>query len=339
MNQISILGVDLGKSSFQLHGNDEQGREVLTRKVSRQKLLTMLATLPPCVVAMEACGGSHYWAQEIEKLGHQVKQIPPQEVKPFVKRYKTDARDAAAIAECAARPSTRVVAQKSPEQVDIQSIHRVRDRLVRERTAIANELRGLLLERGIVGQQGRAGLQQLLTNLAEREEDISPLFRELILDLWQQWRDRDEAVDRYGHQLEQLGKEHEICKKLMQIPGIGSINATLLFSYAGNGHQYPNGRDFSASLGLVPKQHSTGGRDLLLGISKRGNKQLRKQLVHGARAAYRWFLNEKEPSRIGTWVKRLAQRKHPNQVIVALANKLARIAWKVMARNEAYRAM
>ncbi len=338
MNKISIVGIDLAKSTFQLHGIDSQGHTRLTKKLRRSQLLKHLSKLPECKIAMEACCGSHYWAREILALGHQVQLIPPQQVKPFVQGHKNDARDAQGIAEAASRPKTSSVTVKSEAQLDIQALHCVRERLIRERTAIGNEIRGILAERGIVMAAGIKALRNRITELMAQPDSLSPITQQLAMDLLQQWQDRDEAVRRYDVQLKVLAKQDPVCQQLQSVPGIGIINATLLRCHGGNGSQYKNGRQFSASLGLVPRQHSSGDKPRLMGISKKGNRTVRKQLVHGARSAYKKFMKQAPKSRLAAWVQQLASRMHPNKVVVALANKLARIAWVILTRQETYRA-
>lgn len=338
MSKTSIIGIDLAKHVFQLHGNDAQGHTKLAKQVRRHQLLEVLAQQPKCLVAMEACGGSHHWAREIKKLGHEVKVIPAQYVKPFVQVNKNDARDAQAIAEAAARPSIKGIALKSIEQQDLQALHRVRERLVKDRTAVGNELRGLLLEMGITISKGNKVVRESIGLIAEDAENgLSYRYRQLILDLQDQWLELDKRIEAYSKELEQIASSTDACQRLQSIPGIGPINATLLYSQMGDASDYQSGRHFSASLGLVPKQHASGGKELMLGISKQGNKHVRKQLVHGARAAYRALLNTETPNRLTEWIKGM-EGKHPNKIVVALANKLARIAWALMHKGGVYQA-
>lgn len=337
MNKTNIIGIDLAKNVFQLHINDRHGRTVLTKKLKRPQLLNTIAQQPKALVAMEACGGSHHWAREIKKLGHEVKVIPAQYVKPFVQVNKNDARDAQAIAEAAARPNINGIAVKSIEQQDLQAIHRVRDRLIKERTATSNELRGLLAEMGIVIAKGHKAVREEIGFIAEDAENgLSHSFRRLILDLQDQWLERDRRIEQYTKELEKIGNELEACRRLQSIPGVGTINATLLFSHMGDPKDYKSGRHFSASIGLVPKQYGSGGKEVMLGISKQGNKHVRKQLVHGARAAYKALLKPEASGRLSHWVKQ-KEGKHPNKIVVALANKLARIAWALMKTGDVYK--
>jgi transposase len=336
MKNISMLGIDLAKSVFQLHGNDAHGHVALSKRVSRRQLLPILAKLPVCDVAMEACGGAHYWARQIQALGHRVKLIPPQYVKPFVQGNKTDARDASAIAEAAVRPATPQVAVKTVAQQDIQAMHRIRERLIRERTAIGNELRGLLAEQGVVIPRGHTVLRQgFALRLSDIGRDISATLRELAMDLHEQWQDRDVRIKEYDRRLLECVNADPICQLLKSIPGIGVVNASLLRCHAGDVRCYRNGRQFSASLGLVPRQHSSGGRERALGISKRGSTHVRRQLVHGARALLLHM--DKRDDCFSRWAQQLVIRRGKNKATVAVANKLARIAWAVMASGEPYR--
>ena len=336
MGNVSIIGIDLAKNVFQIHGVDANGKKRLGKTVKRNSLLRFLAKQPSCVVAMEACCGAHFWAREIAKLGHKTKILHPQYVKPFVQGYKNDARDAQAITEAAARPSIPEVAQKTVEQLDLQALHRVRERLMKERTAIGNELRGLLAEMGIVIRTGHKVIREEIHFILEDASNgMSIMGRQIIQDLQNQWLEREERIAQYDKEIQQIAQENEICKRLQSIPGIGVINATLLYSHAGDASSFASGRHFSASVGLVPKQHSSGGKERLSSISKRGNKHVRKQLVHGARSTYKKLLKPEDQSHLGKWVKRM-EGKHPNKIIVALANKLARIAWVLMKNETSY---
>lgn len=336
MSKISIIGIDLAKQVFQLHGNDNRGHKVFGKQLKRNQLLAFLVTQPPCLVAMEACGGSHYWARQIKALGHEVKIIHPRYVKPFVQVHKNDQRDAQAIAEAAARPSMPSVALKSVEQLDLQALHRVRERLVKEKTAIGNELRGLLLEMGIVIAQGHKSVREAVPLiLGDAKRMLSPRARHLIHDLREQWLEREQRIAAYDRELKLIARDNAVCQALQSIPGIGPVNATLLYSHAGDAKHFKSGRHFSAYLGLVPRQHSSGGKEQLQGISKQGNKHVRKQLVHGARSAYRVLSESHSDSRLGLWLKGM-EGKHANKIVVALANKLARIVWAIMRTGQHY---
>ena len=336
MSKVSIIGIDLAKLVFQLVGITASGKECFNKRLNRGQVLKFLAKQPKCLVAVEACCGAHYWAKAIQGLGHDVKILPPQQVKPYVQVHKNDIRDAQAIAEAASRPRLTSVAIKSDEQLDLQAIHRVRDRLLKERTAIGNEVRGILMERGIVLPQGhkplREGLQLLLE---DAENDLSIRCRHLVKDLQSQWLERHARIQDYDAELERLAKQSESCRRLQSIPGVGPVISTLLHSFMGDGKAFKTSRHLSAALGLVPRQHASGGKEGLLGISKQGNKHLRKQLVHGARAAYRHLKEGKPNSRLARWVQSM-QGKHPNKIVVALANKLARIAWSIQHHQSVY---
>lgn len=336
MSKTSIIGIDLAKHVFQLHGVDAHGNKQFSRQLKRHQLLPFLANQPNCLVAMEACGGSHYWTRKVKELGHTVKMIHPQYVKPFVQVNKNDSRDAHGITEAAARPSMPSVAHKSIEQLDLQALHRVRERLVKEKTAIGNELRGILGEMGIIIAKGHKAIREAVPAILEdAEAELSMRGRRLIADLREQWLEREQRIGYYDRELKAIANENKVCKRLQSIPGIGPVNATLLYSHAGDAANFKTGRHFSAYLGLVPKQHASGGKELLLGISKQGNKQVRKQLVHGSRAAYRVLSQSGDDSRLGQWLSRM-NGKHPNTIIVALANKLARIVWAVMMKEQCY---
>lgn len=336
MNKLNTIGIDLAKNVFQVHINDPHGRKLSSRQVKRGQLLNYLIQQPVSLVAMEACCGAHYWAREIQKLGHTLKVIHPAYVKPFVQLHKNDQRDAAAICEAAVRPGIPAVSIKSADQMDLQALHRVRERIVKEQTAIGNELRGILLEAGIALAQGAAALRSKVPELlADTENGLSYRLRQLIQELLDDWYRRDAQAQRYKNELEQIARVHPLCRLLMTLPGIGPINATLLVSHAGDAKHFKSGRHFSAYLGLVPRQYASGGKEQMGGISKRGNVQVRKQLVHGARSAYRSLLKSPQDSRLGRWLAGM-EGKHPNKIIVALANKLARIVWALLNKNEAY---
>lgn len=338
MKKISIIGLDLAKHVFQLHAVDAQGHPVFRKTVQRGQLRCELAQLPPCRVAMEACGGAHYWAREIRALGHDAQLLPPQCVKPFVPGHKNDARDAAGIAEAAARPATPRVTIKTQAQQTLQTLHRVRTRVSRERTAVGNELRGLLGEFGVIISQGHAVIRQgqVRALIDTQRSELGEGLCFVLEDLLEQWRVLDARIKVYDKRLAAEAKGSGAAQQLMSIPGIGPINATLLISHMGDPRRFPNGRQFSASIGLVPRQFSSGGKTRLKGISKRGNGEVRRQLVHGARAALRQFQLQEQPDRLARWACMLAARLGQRKAIVALANKLARICWSVLAHQRGY---
>lgn len=336
MTNVNTIGIDLAKNIFQVHINNAYGKKVSSKQVRRSQLLNYIANQPKALVAMEACNGAHYWAKEILELGHEVKVVHPNYVKPFVQMHKNDQRDAAAICEAAVRPNIPSVAIKSNEQLDLQMLQRVRERNVKERTAISNEIRGILGELGIVIPQGIAALRQRIPMILEDPNNgLSVKLRALISDLFEDWHHRNDRANRYTQELENIARTNPICQRLMSIPGIGPINATLLVSHAGDAKHFKSSRHFSAYLGLVPRQYGSGGRDQMVGITKHGNVHVRKQLVHGARSAYKSLLKDPEASRLGRWLKGL-EGKHPNKIIVALANKLARIVWAVLSKETVY---
>ena len=282
MKEVTVLGIDLAKNSFQLHGVSDEGEVILKKAVSRSKLSSIIANLQPCLIGMEACSGANYWAREFQKYGHNVKLISPQFVKPYVKSNKNDANDAEAICEAVSRPSMRFVPIKTLEQQDIQSIHRIRSRLVKEKTALMNSIRGLLHEYGVSIPQGVSSLRKKLIELSEAEITSTTLF--MCKDLYEELLEKEEKIKRYDHKIDEIFASNEMCKKIESVPGVGKKTATIILSALGDGSEFKNGREFAAYLGLVPRQSSTGGKAKLLGISKRGDKYIRSLLVHGARS-------------------------------------------------------
>lgn len=333
---VVTIGIDLAKNSVHVYGVDAQGRQVLSKKVTRSKLSAFMANHPPCLVAMEACGSAHHWARVFRDFGHEVRLIAPQFVKPFVKSNKTDALDAEAICEAVQRPNMRFVAVKSVEQQDLQAIHRMRSLTVERRTAQVNQVRGLLLEYGIEIPQGRAVLMRRLPEILEDTENgLSERFRAELNRLLEELRHLDEQVGHYNDRIQAMAHSDERSQRLMTIPGIGALVATALVAAVGEDVVlFRNGRGLAAWLGLVPRQHSTGGRERLLGISKRGDVYLRQLLIHGARAVMRWV--ERKEDATSRWASALKGRRHINVAVVALANKIARIAYAVMRTGQPY---
>jgi len=331
---IAVLGIDLGKTSCSLAGLDAQGAVVLRRRISRAALVEFTAKLPSCIIGMEACCGAHFLGRMFEGQGHVVRLMSPEYVAPYVKAQKTDERDAEAIAEAATRPTMRLVAIKSEAQLDLQSLHRARQRLVAARTRLTNQLRAVLLERGVILPKRKAPLRLRLDELTTDGLAISPRMLRLLEDLRDEWRALDRRIKAYDEELAVLTRDNELARRLASIPGIGVINATALVAAVGDASAFARGRDLAAWLGLTPRQHSTGGKTRLLGISKRGSKYLRTQLIHGARAALRPLAAQ--PSRTGAWLRELLGRAHPNVVVVALAAKLARIAWAVLRNGRSF---
>jgi transposase len=335
-NIITTIGIDLGKNTFHIVGMNARGAVVIRERLSRAKLPRRLTNMTSCLIGMEACAGAHHVGRQLAALGHEVRLIPAKYVKPFLKGHKNDYRDAEAIAEAVQRPTMRFVALKSTEQLDLQSLHRVRSRLVGQRTAVINQLRGFLLEHGITIRQGPPGLRQALPSiLAQRTDKLSPLLVRLLEDLLADWRQLDGRIDAITTQIETLAKQDENCKRLMGTPGIGPMIASAMVAAVGNGAAFVKGRDFAAWLGLVPKQISTGDRTILGSITRRGNRYLRTLFVQGARSLL-FRPNNWANYGFAQWLSGAARRLHKNVLAIALANKLARIAWAVLHRGGRY---
>ena len=341
MRQVCQIGLDIAKQYFQVHGVDKHGKDVFNKKLKRKNVLSFFANLPPCLVGMEACGGAHYWAREIAKLdaGHTVRLISPRRVKPFVLNNKTDAADARAICEVVGRPSTRFVPIKTVEQQDLAAWHRMRERKIKERTALANQARAFLLEQGIIVAKGITHIRTFLPIVIEDLENrLSMPARDYLSELYAELVSCDELVKKYESRIISFAKNDEACKRLQKIPGIGPITATAIVAHAGDATEYKNGRAFAASLGLTPKEHSSGGKQKLLGISKRGNNTIRKLLIQGARIVTRYALVAQENSYpTQAWIQAVATRRGRQRAAVALANKTARIIWNLLAKKEEYR--
>jgi transposase len=333
---IVVIGIDLGKNSCSLAGLDALGRVVLRRRTRRSSLESFVKRLGRCIVAMEACCGAHHLGRVFAAQGCEVRLMSPEYVRPYVKAQKNDDLDAEAIAEAATRPTMRFVEVKSQAQSDLQALHRARERLVSERTALINHVRALLLERGIVAPQGRRKLEEQLSTFADEDgvEALSLRIRVLIEDLRTEWRALDERIAAFDAEFIRMARNDETTRRLATIPGIGTINATALAAAVGNARVFRRGRDIAAWLGLTPRQMTTGGKPRLLGISKRGNRYLRKNLIHGARAVLPYLVERDTP--LGRWARGLLARSHKNVAVVALANKLARIAWAILAHGGAY---
>jgi transposase len=333
---ISVLGVDLGKNVCSVVGLDARGAVVMRRKMRRETLIVLAAKLSPCIVGMEACCGAHHLGRAFASHGHDVRLMSPEYVRPYVRAQKNDDRDAEGIAEAATRPTMRFVDLKSQDQLDMQSLHRSRDRLVSERTALINQLRAILLERGMVAPQGKRKLGQFLIVLMDEHGGVrlSPRISLLVADARAQWAELDRRIAAFDAEFVRWAKENEEARRLTTIPGFGAIIASALVAAVGQAESFERGRDLAAWLGLVPRQFTTGGKPKLLGISKRGNKYLRKQLIHGARAALPYVAERDTP--LGRWAKGLISRAHHNVAVVAFANKLARIAWAVLRRGKRF---
>lgn len=336
METIKILGIDLAKNIFHVHGCDEHGRELVSKKISRKKLAEFVVQLPKCVIGMEACSGAHYWGRKFAEMGHEIRLVAPQYVKPYVRGDKTDRNDAAAIAECVSRHQVRCVAVKSVRQQEVQALHRVRERLVTNRTALSNELRGILAEFGYAIPTGYQALKVVVLRIVEdAESPFSDTMRRTLLEMRSELLELDKRIAVYETEFETMCKEEDYCKRLLEIPGVGPITATAIWAHVGSAHHFKNGRQFSAYLGLVPKQHSSGGKQRLLGITKRGDGYIRRLLIHGARSVVR-FSDKKTDAR-SLWIARLDRDRGRNKACVALANKNARVIWALMKTGKDYR--
>jgi transposase len=332
----STIGIDTGKNTVHLVGLDDQGTIVLREKVVRGRVGARFVNVPPRLIGIEAGMATHYVARELLALGHDVRQVPPAYAKPFRQAHKNDFRDALAIAEAVQRPTTRFVPVKTDDQLDLQALHRVRSRLVGQRTAVINQIRGFLLEHGVAIRQGLRFLRQQLPEiLAKRIDVLSPRMIRIIEDLSGDWRRLDERIQHVTEEIEVLANGSESCRQLMTVPGIGPLIASAMVAAIANGAAFTKGRDFAAWLGLVPKQMSTGDRTILGRISKRGNRYLRMLFMQGARVILLRPANWAKHS-FGPWLTAAAKRLHHNVLATALANKLARIAWTVLAQRRNY---
>ncbi|HYM07488.1 MAG TPA: IS110 family transposase [Terriglobales bacterium] len=334
--RIASIGIDLGKTTFHLVALGERSKVLVRKKFSRAQLLAYTAKLPSSLIGLEACAGAHFLGAALREQGHQVRLIAGQFVKPYRKSNKNDFLDAEAIAEAVSKQNMRFVPIKTEEQLDVQATHRVRDRLVQRRTALINEIRGFLLERGIIFAAKPIHLRKHLPAVMEdAEQSLSPRLRWLLERMWQEWKQLEMDIQAITDELERISHDNALCRRLRQIPGFGPLVSTATVAAIGNGAAFRRGRDFAAWVGVVPRQYSTGGKQRLFGISKRGNVYLRRMLIHGARAV---LLRVKyDTGGFGQWVHRLAQRAPRNKVVVAIANKLARIAWAVLSSGRDYR--
>jgi transposase len=325
----TTIGIDLAKTVFQIHGVDDHGKPVLRKRLDRSKMLEFFVKLPPCLIGMEACGSAHYWARKLTAMGHTVKLMAPQFVKPYVKTNKNDVAGAEAICEAVMRPNMRFVPIKSDEQQAVLSLHRVRQSFLKVRTAQANQIRGLLAEFGVIIPQGIAHIARRLPEIMEKA-DLPDSFRVLLQRLYDHMKDLDKQVDEMDAKIQQWHRGSQKSRRLAEIPGIGPITATALVASIGDARSFKNGRQLAAWLGLAPRQHSSGGKSVLLGISKRGDMYLRTLLIHGARAVIR-FAGDKPAT---NWLNKLIDRRHKNIAAVTLANKNARIVWALLIRDE-----
>jgi transposase len=333
--KITTTGIDLAKNVFQVHGVDERGKVALKKQLKRGQVMAFFANLPPCLIGMEACGSAHHWARQLQALGHTVKLMAPQYVKPYVKTNKHDAADAEAICEAVGRPNMRFVPIKTVEQQAILMVHRGRQGFVKARTAQANQIRGLLAEFGLVLPQGITHVTQRMPEILEDGENALPgSFRQLLARLHEHLQQLDRQVAELEREIQRWHKESEASQRVAALPGVGALSASALVATVGNGRSFANGRQVAAWLGLVPKQASTGGKPTLLGMSKRGDSYLRTLLIHGARSVVQQVA--RHPERADPWLKRLLARRPKNVVAVALANKNARIAWALLAHGREY---
>lgn len=333
---IKAVGIDIAKNIFQVYGINSQGRCIIQKRLTRNKLSEFMVTLPPCLVGIEACGGSHYWARKFNSFGHDVKLMNPSYVKPYVKTNKNDLNDAEAICEAVTRPNMRFVVPKSIEQQDIQALHRVRQRIIEERTSLVNQMRGLLLEYGLVIPQGISQIRKKFLEVIEDNSHLTPRTQKLFKELYEHLKEADNKVRSYDQSLLTLCRENEICHKLIQVPGVGTLTATALIASVGDAKIFKKGRQMSAWLGLVPRQSSSGGKQVLLGISKRGDRYLRSLLIHGARAVVKHASHKLDS--LSAWIRSLKDRRGFNKACVALANKNARILWAIMTQGFYYQA-
>jgi transposase len=336
MTNITTVGLDLAKLVFQVHGADADGKPVVRKKLRRGQVLVFFAGLPACLIGLEACASAHYWARELQALGHEVRLIPPQYVKPFVKTNKNDASDAEAICEAVVRPTMRFAPIKSAEQQSVLMVHRARELLVRQKTMLINALRGHCGELGIVVAQGPSRVSELIEMIEDPDDDRLPaIAREALVPLVGQLKAIRVQIQDLEKKLMAWHRANEASRRLATIPGVGVITATALVATIGDATQFHSGRQLAAWLGLVPRQYSSGGKERLGRISKRGDGYLRKLLVHGARTVLLWSRRKKETR--SPWLEALLARRPTNVVLVAMANKTARVVWVLLSRGETFR--
>jgi transposase len=335
---IAVIGIDIGKNSFHVVGHDQRGAIVLRQKWSRGQVEARFANMPPCLIGMEACVGAHHLSRKLKEFGHDARLMPAKYVRPYSKAQKNDFRDAEAITEAVQRPTMKFVATKTADQLDLQALHRVRERLVSQRTGIINQIRAFLLERGVAVRQGLRFLRAELPRILATPPDVlSPRMVRVIENLAGDWRRLDERVEGLSSEIEAIACRDSGCERLMSVPGIGPIISSAMVAAIGTGEAFSKGRDFAAWLGLVPRQMSTGDRTILGKISKRGNRYLRVLFVQ---ASWVVLIKPKTWERHGLkpWIEAAKKRLHPNVLAIALANKLARIAWSVLARGRSFEA-
>jgi len=334
--QLTRIGMDIAKQVFDLHGVDRRGRVVLRKTLRRERVLEFFAQLKPCEVGMEACGGAHYWHRELSRLGHTVRLLSAHKVKPYLDGNKNNRHDAAAICEAMSRPAMRFVQAKSVAQQDLQTLHRARALLVRELTALSNQIRGLLQEYGVVIRKGASALRRAVPQLLESDDQrLSAVLRQAVAEQVERFKYLEQRRAGYDRQINTLCKQDQRCRRLLQVEGIGPLSATALVAAIGNGREFQNGRHFSAYLGLVPGHSNTGDKTVMLPITKRGNRYLRTLLIHGGRSAVYAARRRTDPRSI--WLNRLREASCHNVAAVALANKNARVAWAMLRYGEDYR--
>jgi transposase len=332
---IKVLGIDLAKNVFQLCAINQAGKEVFNRQVRRAKLASTVSNLEPDLIAMEACSSAHYWGRRFQSMGHRVALIPAQHVKAFVRVNKSDAHDALAIAEASQRPNLKTVPVKSLEQQDLQMISRQRQRWIRHRTAVVNQIRSTGREYGVSIPLGYRALKKALPDVLEDgDNELTPIARELIAEWAEELRQLDDKIHAAQERQKTLVRDNPAASALQEVPGFGAVNSAIVLSAVGDARQFTNGRQMAAWMGLVPRHTGTGGKTRMLSISKNGDRELRTMMIHGARAVIRWA--DQRDDALGRWVKQLQARRGHNKTVVALANKLARIAWVVIAKGERF---
>lgn len=335
--KVCLIGIDLAKNIFQVCGVNQAGKTVFNKSIKRTKLLGFLLDYSEAIIAMEACSGSNYWTRELEKLGFVVRLIPPIHVKPFVKGNKNDSNDAFAITEAAVRPNMYFVKPRSLEQTEASILHKVRSRWMTQKTALTNQLRGLLNEYGIVIKPGDNALKRQLPDILEDgENDLTSGVRQLMASIRQEWHELEARLDEVNQLLVEQVKIDEDCQRLITIKGVSTLTATAIKAFAGDGKHFKNGRHFSANLGLVPKEHSSGGKQSLGGITKRGNQYIRRLLIQGAWSVLRYA--KQSDDRLSKWAEKVAERRGKHKAVVAIANKLARIIWSMLVNKTQYKA-
>lgn len=345
MKNLTTIGIDIAKNFIQIHGADSKGKQVLKKRVSRENFLGFMVNLPKVLIGMEACGGAHYWARELIKLGFDVKLMSPRKVKKYVENNKNDAKDAQACAEAVSRASMSFVSIKTHEQMAIQAIHRIRSFYVKQRTGLTNMMRGLLLEIGIAIPQGKAAfVRQMRLLLVETDNpQLNEKMKHLFQDLYNDLKRVEEAIERATASLEKLAAQDECCQRISTIPGIGPITATAMVAKIGNGSEFQKGRELSAYLGLVPKQHASGEKQRLLGISKHGDRYVRQLLIHGGRASLQAAMRKNKKTGLfekqdehSQWMRKLAERVGGNKASVAVANKNARMVIALLKKQTSF---